>query len=266
MADWPIHPSIARQAACGGAIGIVSGGVNTKGAYSTLVASTEFDINLLVFSNDYSPYTCDYLIDIAIGAAGAEQVIIGNLIHSTVLDEFYDSAPFYAPIKIPAGSRLSARSQCSTATQTSYIFCNLYQSSLIPTFGAIDTYGANLGDSGGTQLAGGSVAWAKGSYVEITSSTVRSIKGIIVGSGNILNTTRASTSFFVDIAIGTTNNEVIVAQDIHFSSTYGMSMLPRYLSLIPVNIPLGARISARVNCGTTDATDKLIDVILYAFC
>lgn len=90
-----------------------SGSINTKGSYAQLTASCN-EIRWAVLqlrpnSNNY------YLIDIAVGGAGSEQVIVPNL---HVRGASGRSFPIGFPLSVPAGSRISARCQCNTASQS----------------------------------------------------------------------------------------------------------------------------------------------------
>ena len=42
------------------------------------------------------------------------------------------------------------------------------------------------------------------------------------------------------------------------------TMPPRAQMWYPVSIPAGSRVAARARAGTTDATDRTFDLILYA--
>lgn len=102
---------------------ITAGTANTLGSYAQLVASTTNDYigflmgfdNLGAFSPGSSLQT-GFLFDVAVGGAGSEKNIISQIF-------FRESArpllnyPFI-PICIPSGSRISARCQASTASET----------------------------------------------------------------------------------------------------------------------------------------------------
>ena len=95
--------------------------LNTKGAWSQITAATVTDYTgmLIMIGGNLQDNvdTLDALIDVGIGAAASERIIIPNIynmVHST-LDV---NAPqvLYVPMSIPAGSRLAARAQCSITT------------------------------------------------------------------------------------------------------------------------------------------------------
>lgn len=95
------------------------GGVaNTKGAYVQLTAATAVDYMgfFLAFDNQNGTAGAvnTKLVDLAIGAAASEVVILPNLLMA--LDNtFADTPGLVGPIwmPIPAGTRIAARGQCS---------------------------------------------------------------------------------------------------------------------------------------------------------
>lgn len=269
MGDWPLYPVCARNVSMGAGVAINSHGsiAHTKGSYSELLASTTFAGSLLVIQFDYSAAYHDYLYDIAIGAAGVEQVIIANLVKGTTGSNLYCSAPFIAPVQIPSGSRISARVQCEAAiAQTTYLFGTMYDQSFAKLpLGVCDTYGADTSDSGGVEIDCGGTAWSWGSWVEITASTLRDHHAIIVGYGNKDNAARASTGFQVEIGVGANPNETAILLTFMASDASAFALNPLFSPLLPVNIPKGTRLSVRAQCGLTDATDRLFDAVLYCF-
>jgi hypothetical protein len=98
--------------------------VNQKGAFTTIVSATSYDYSgfVVVFdarntSNSNAPI--NLLVDIAIGPAGSEVVILPNL-QITIKSPTNSSAsptntPFL-PIPIPAGLRVSARTSGAVAS------------------------------------------------------------------------------------------------------------------------------------------------------
>jgi hypothetical protein len=100
---------------------------NTKGSYVQLTAATTSDYNgfFLGLDNQTDPSSGSvgglyWLLDIAVGAAASEQVILPNhcLFGSSVsgIALVNNMASPYFPLPIPAGSRIAARAQCSTGT------------------------------------------------------------------------------------------------------------------------------------------------------
>lgn len=97
---------------------------NTKGSWVQLVASTNEDLKgivLCVGNQDLTKTsTCTALLDIGVGGAGSEQVVVSNyhLGVDTNNEQFQPIVSPLIPINIPAGSRIAARAQCSITTAT----------------------------------------------------------------------------------------------------------------------------------------------------
>lgn len=96
------------------------GSANTKGAWVTVTAQTEFPTRYLHVQRDNllnnTRVQADYLVDIGIGPVGGEEVIIPNLNFTAntgndlILPNGYGPIPIY----IPAGSRIAARAACTS--------------------------------------------------------------------------------------------------------------------------------------------------------
>lgn len=109
------------------------GTANTKGAYIQLSASLTSDISgfLLLFDAQAqlsgSVGGVSWLIDLAVGAAGSEKIILPNLFVMGVMNtgafsEILHSVIPYIPLQIRTGTRLAIRAQCSTNTSPDRIF------------------------------------------------------------------------------------------------------------------------------------------------
>lgn len=239
---------------------------NTKGNFTELIASTSFDAtSLLVMLDDISSAT-DYLIDIAIGGAGSEVVVISNLIVTGGTGSIVYGGHYLLPVNIPAGSRVSARCQASTGSAVVRVSAQLFGSGMggAETLGLVATYGDNTATSGGTQVDPGGTANTKGSYVQIAASTTYPIRFLVIAIGNKLNNIRSSQSWLMDVAIGGAGSETVILSNMAFNcSTSPDIITPQTYCMIPVNIPAGTRIAVRAQSDGIDATDRLFDVILY---
>lgn len=98
---------------------VTTGVANTKGSYAQVTASLSNDIMGFVIVKDGAPANGNYLLDIAIGAAASEQVIIPNLLFSGVSGGVAVNAiGMFFPVPIPQGTRIAARAQSNNATQS----------------------------------------------------------------------------------------------------------------------------------------------------
>ena len=91
--------------------------INTKGGWVELVAaSSNAYKHILVCvdpNNNTAATIASSLIDIGIGGAGSEQVIIPNIFRATDDFEIFGPCWFGFPVNIAAGQRIAARAQCS---------------------------------------------------------------------------------------------------------------------------------------------------------
>ncbi len=101
------------------------GSAHTKGAYSVLAPSTSFDYAGFFLTTDAQNSTgvgvvvVQWRIDLAVGAAGSEVVILPNFFQvgfAFNLTTIYLPSQFYFPIPIAAGSRVAVRAQCTSTT------------------------------------------------------------------------------------------------------------------------------------------------------
>jgi hypothetical protein len=250
----------------GGTTLSAAGSANTKGSYSQLIATSSFPaVGILISFSRHNAGGSgfDYLVDIAIGAAASEHVIISNLVSSGGAEQ--GTYTYFFPCSIPAGSRISARIQSTTASVGTRINCLLLGGGFAQAeqFSGVDTYGANTTDSGGTSVDPGGAANTKGSYVEISSSTNHKHHYIVVGIGLQTNIIRTTGSWLMDIAIGALGSEQIIVPDIDFSCHSLGSMITPYAIVIPIQVPAGSRIAVRLQSSITDASDRLMDVVIY---
>lgn len=206
----------------------------------------------------------DYLVDVAVGAGGSETIIANNLIFTGFLNT--DHVAYYLfPIFVPAGTRLSARCQATTASRTVRCAIMLIGQSFLPSspLGVITTYGANTADSGGVQVDPGAGADTKGAYSELASALTFDINWIVLGIGGQNNQARTSAKILVDVAVGAAASEQIIIPDLFIvAQTAGDSILPGCICL-PCSIPAGSRVAVRAQSSITDATDRLFDMTLY---
>ena len=96
---------------------------NTKGSFSQLTSSTNGSIKNLILipgANNYTGHTeGTWMVDIAIGAAGSEKVIIPNLLFSFPIASGAGPTPLFwgpFPVNIPDSTRLAVRAQSTIAS------------------------------------------------------------------------------------------------------------------------------------------------------
>jgi len=237
---------------------------NTKGAWVQLVASTPAadSLTLLISSGQASGH---YLIDIGIGGAGSEQVLVADLMFSAMVRVI---TPVTFPLHIPAGSRLSARCQSRLIDQFVLIGAVLTSGGHNrPTpLSAVSTYGAVTGDSGGTLVNAGGTANTIGTIVQLTSATTRAHKGLIVAASRPDNTVTIAANYghLANIYAGGAGSEQLLAGPLRYNAGVTSAMqTPVFLGPLPCDLPAGTRLSMAIQSSVTDAEDRTADFALY---
>lgn len=115
--------ALGFNSATGGGVLVDPGAtLNTKGAYSQIIASTSRDYMGIFFILDVGNETTDnfvaWLVDIAIGGAGSENVIVPNFQALQAGGAFTGAGFFgwvshFIPIAIKSGTRIAARAQAN---------------------------------------------------------------------------------------------------------------------------------------------------------
>lgn len=256
---------------------LTSGGsADTKGAWTQLIASTSEDsVYLVIYVGTLDTTSTDgtSMIDIGIGPSGSEIPIVSNLVFSCGPISGQGYAPFarYAfPCCIPAGTRISARCQAHTASQTCYAAVMLADGSFDQLDGAsiIDTIG--FGTIHGTAVDPGATINTKGAYAQLTASTSYDISGFVIGF-DVLNQTISSTGHIyelADLAIGPSGSEQIILPNMilwneqdHANGFYWIA--PNNTEFIPMSIPAGTRIAARAQSAVATSPERQFGITLY---
>lgn len=268
MGEWAVggHGRIetagANGTSSGATVVTAAGSANTKGSYAQLIAATASTASALIVSVRTVATTDSGLLDIAVGGAGSEQIIIPNIL---LASELHMMSAVTWPISIPAGSRIAARLQNTTASATYRVAVYL----LSGAFGmsapghTVSTYGAATADSGGTQVDPGISAHTKGAWAQITASTDRDHRGLILGVGNQENTAATAGTWLVDVGVGGSGSEQVIIPNWRIHASVDENLAPPQSPCLPVSIPAGSRLAVRAQSSITNATDRLFDAVLY---
>jgi hypothetical protein len=226
---------------------------HTKGSYSELIASTASNASMLgvwVTAIGAAATNTATLLDLAIGAASSESDFVSNIAVGAAsgLGSGNSNAGvlFHLPIKIPSGSRLSARIQSvvtggKTATVRVFLIdAGDYNSS--PT--SLDSIGTDTADSAGVTMSG-----ASGTWNQAIASTSRAYRAVAVVPSSS-NATNANITIDFDVGVGASGSEQAFGT---MSATYNTNefcwnVRPE-LSLFGRNIPSGSRLAVRHNVG-----------------
>ena len=271
MSNWPVSSQVRTTVHPGGATyntTLTANAVtNTKGAWAEITASSGDDAYGVVVQLFPSGSLSRYLIDLGIGAALSEIVVVADM-HWAVgraVERYFKE--LYIPLYIPAATRIAGRCQANVTLDTCNIQIQLLKPGMIPgpMFGRATTYGAAAADSGGTPVDCGATANTKGTPAQLVASTTNAMKAMMVCIGNNANAVESTGNFLCDIMVGAAAAEVVLSADLHLrSDAAGDSKVPQYFFLY-ADVPSGTRLSARGASSITDATDRLFDVVVIGF-
>lgn len=245
-----------------------AGSSNTVGSYVEMISAannTRPSSGIIVnfgWKGSTSSF-CDILLNVAIGGAGSEEVIIPNLMmrpnQSTTAANYYQ---YYFPIDIPAGVRISINCQASVASRVTGANIILISSAIGQdnSFSFVDDIGSNTGSSTGTTVAR-STADTFGSWVQISSSTTNNVKGFIVAAART-GISWSTQDITYQVGIGSSGNEEIIFEGQHIRVNFSEGGIGHVTPFIPVEIPAGSRVAIRAQSDLADV-DGDLDYIIY---
>jgi len=242
---------------------------DTKGAWAELIASTPYDsmyMVLNVFLGSLSGTSgVAGLIDIGVGAASSEEVVIPNLLVGGKQSEGRTSGVHATlPLYIKKGSRIAARAQGSISSAVFSIGAKLFKGSLSTpsTITKYIQYGADTSDSGGLVVDPGGTSNTKGSWVEFASSSSYPARFLMGLFSSRENTAMIPARGMADIGIGSAGSEIAIVSNIPYVlSSYELVSCGGFY--FPVDIPAASRIAMRTMCSITNSTDRLLDHAIY---
>lgn len=274
MGDWPVgiadigqrFADVGTQTSDSSGNNIQpSGSAHVKGAWEQLIASTAFDAAGLLWAPSLVQTGARYSIDLGVGAAGSERILIPDLFAH--VNNFSRGLPMrtFLPISIPAGIRLAARSQSSAGGNS--IDANLLLVSaahLLAPFPAarIDTYGFVAGSTAGTGVDPGGNVNTKGNWDELAASTTYPCQ-LAMLAVYFPTTPSSEGRWYLDLGIGASGSERIVVPDLFLGTAATNAMRSQFIGPFPLTLPAGTRVAARAQSSLSSATYRNVNVILY---
>jgi len=237
---------------------------NTKGSWAQLVAATPIHASAMVVMIASPSAAGDYLIDIGIGAAQFEAILMPNILYCRRAADV--CAHFCLPIGVPAGARLAARIQSTSggATVAAAIMLLSHGFPGMAHFGFVQDYGTVLADSGGVSVDPGATLNTKNTWSQLVAATVRPARWLMISIGNVGNNVRSNANWLFDVAIGPAGQEHPILANMGLNAFTTPDLVqPLVYGPFPVAIPSGSRIAAHAQCDISDATDRLFDIAVY---
>ena len=237
------------------------GSPHTKGPWVELAASTSNDNEWLTVTLQSETNDMGYLVDIGVGAAASEAVVVANIpYNSNGLGGGIRRITL--PITIPAGSRVAARCQAVVQNNVLDVSIHLSDTSAFGTAASSITIGADTTTSLGTTLDAGASANAKGAWAELDASTSEDIDYFVVLAAHNRNTAiGAASNFLIDIGTGAAASETVLVANIPYNQNIQEQLTTPQAAFFEA-IASGTRVAARCQSTEIDATDRIIDVVL----
>ena len=245
-----------------------SASANTKGSYAEIVSATGFAANgvwVEVQTSTASGTGGQVLLDLAVGAAGSEVVVIPNLMIAGPFGTTSIQGSFIAffPLAIASGARVAARMQDSLGTGTARIGITLVAAGDTPGCSSFVAYGVDTSTSVGTSIDPGASANTKGSYVQLTASTSAVCQYAVLVTNGRANTAPSAAVWAMDLATGGAGSESVLARDLRGGATPDPGHWTAPAFSFPTYIAASTRLSVRASCNITDATDRLFRAAIY---
>lgn len=216
---------------------------HTKGPWLQAAASTPYDSGCLyiAINNDLDTSGERWFVDIAVGAAGSEQVVVSNL---PIVNGSYKGpvTALFLPLAIPRGSRISVRSQSSESPARSlYMYVGIQAAhplGLAP-YTRCTTLGASEATTTYPAVA---VRYGTPTYTELVSATAMRAGAVVLLTCG--TTTSGYLRTQVTLATGAAGAEVPLLDGLMVARLGpGFSTQPATIGPIRCPIAAGARLS-----------------------
>ena len=232
---------------------VVAGTAGSKGSWHEFVASTPEAANGLILHLANSSVQA-YILDVAVGEAASEVVIIENLAWQgkSATDSFCGAV---LPVDIPAGSRISIRTQASatgvnvevaltliSGTSSGFTTCK----SLFDT--ATTNYLVDITSDGLTVNT--KSAWIEHTAVIDADYTTAFI------CVTVRDTVSGVANWAFDIGVGEAASEVVIVSDLLVSNE-GTTVEPFFIGPIPLTLASGDRLAVRAQSSQSSSSNRL---------
>ena len=238
-------------------LAITSGSAGAKGSYTEIIASTARESHLITLMINTASVDHEGVLHLATGVASSEVDFLEIPFNGNE-DESYSIT---VPYTIAVNARLSAAMTSTDGTSVAEISVGLSDDNSWGTCSQAELIGHSGGQ--GTDIDAGGTANTKGSWAQLIGTTSHDYDGLLVHMGYSNNPAQANFHFLVDIGTGAALSEVPLLENLNFV-TNAFELYGSY-HWIYAPITSGTRVSARCQCDTTDATDRIIDVSLVGF-
>jgi len=237
--------------------------IHTKGPFTQLIAATAAATQLvyiMLSDTTVSAARSDTLVDIAIGPAGSERVILPNLLAGWAPPLRLSPRTLILPLYIPSGMRISARAQSITASKQVGVAIWCYggpNNPIMPTFTEAEAIGVSTASSIGTSVLPGTGAGVEGAWTNIGPVTTRAFDAIIpMIQGGLANTVMTQAAEHWEVGVGGTVLGEFVGYSDAFEHVAGL--WPPLPIFVPVSVGTQLQIRGETSAAAAQAHDLAI--------
>jgi len=260
--NLPATPGLTTGASSSGKTVTASPTIHAKGAWVELIAATTYETHLItvgVAGTNVAATRTDFLVDIGVGAAGSETVLIPNLLAGFCgVQKDTGLRTYTFPLHIPEGTRLSARGQALIASDVCEVNVFLHggPSGLAwPIYDGCDAIGIATSTSSGTYITSGA-SGTEGAWTSVGGVTARPYDALMFGVGGVNNTVITSLAYHFEIGYSSTT----LAEYLVFTGTAEVAF--RYPDTwFGASIPASTQLQVRGEASA--AGPQTVDVALY---
>ena len=247
---------------------VTAGSANVKGSYVELTSSLPQDItgfSIFIMASTAGVEGA-FLLDVAVGAAASEEVIVSNLQFGSLENSDNFAVNIFMPIRIANGERVSTRCQSSNAggvaLRVSIVYhtnnYGMYSQSYSRALGAV-----NLSTSEPFgKLDPGGAANTKGVWTDISGALSRDYNAVMFYSSSTNDDiTRASCTWLIDVAISADSIFGTIVENMYSGGHANHDGFGSYSPLlIPISLASGTSLYGRAQCSITDADSRIVTV------
>lgn len=239
---------------------VASASTHTKGAWAQLTAASEADcdqLTIVVRDNYLNATNTAALMDIGIGGAGSEVVIIPNIGAG-----HYGRRNVFPVPTIPKGTRVACRQQSALANQSANVFVTpMLSTGRRRSPGTPVAVGADTATSRGVTVTVPGATNTKGAWTQITAATDQPFQALGLALQGAGSAALPDADVLVDIGIGASGSETAIIKNVAFFTASFEAVIEVTDLFWPCSIPKGTRLSCRYQSSVV--ASQSLDAILY---
>lgn len=235
--------------------------IHTKGSWTELFSATTYDsygFFLRICESTSTGVQTDLLVDIGIGAAASEVVILPDFLAGWA-GQAMNGRPFFIPLFIPRGARVAARCQALITADTVDVVMSLRGGATMPfpIFTGCDAYGINSAASQGTSHTPANTG-SESSDATIGTATRNYGAVLLAVQGTLADTGQNNSAYHWELTLGGQT----VAEQYWRTSNSEIISGPWPEAPVLVSVASGTAMQVQAECsGTAEA----MDCALYCF-